>query len=213
MLGVVHRRLDGRDEPGNGDGDGGGQVGVFCLSILGDGNALHFLQGLALHIVRKSLSLLIPLLADGAVLTHAVGLPQLVLGLDGGVDVAYDGAGGVEVHLGLHAVNDALKDNAVFVHGDSHHGHVRLGKTGFFPGILAGRQGGGKAQAGFYGVVTQRLGFRGLGGFLRLGHAHHCGGTAACKAGHRQQQCQGQSNDFFHVGSSNIYKCIYGNSE
>ena len=74
----------------------------------------------------------------------------------------------------------------------------------FFSGIFAGRQGGGHTQAGFHGVVPQRLGFRGFGGFGGLGHPYHCGGTAAGEGSQGQKQGQGQSNDFFHVGSSNI---------
>ena len=63
-----------------GDGDGGGQIRVGGLAVLGDGDAADLRRGLAGDIGGKAGCLLIPLLADGAGFPHAVVVSQLVLG-------------------------------------------------------------------------------------------------------------------------------------
>ena len=208
MLGVGHGLLDPLQIAADGHGDGGGQVGVAGLAVLGDGDAGHLVDGLAHHIVGDGLGLLIPLFSDGASFPHAVVVPALVLGGHRGGEIGDELAGGVKVHLGLNGVDHAVVNHAVLAHGDGHQSDVGLGQAvalGGGAGTAAHR--GDEGKPGLYGLAGRGinrgggLGRRCLGGNSRgrgSRDGHHGGGAAAGQKPEAQRQGQGDRRESFH---------------
>ena len=205
MGGVGGSLFNGVQVSGNGDGHRSRQIGLARFAFLGHGNAADLVQGLAFHIVGQRLDLLVPFLADGTGLDHAVVAAQLVFGEHGGGQVGGDGAGGIKVDFGLDGVDDAVVDDPFIGDGHGHQFQVGLGDALLFRGgAFAARNIGAQVIAGF----DRSAGiFRGgyLGGFagrrsrlFRLGSRHHGGAAAGSQGARCQCAGQDQCKQFFH---------------
>ena len=64
MGGIGRSLLNRADVSSDGHGDGGGEVRAGGLALFANGNAFHLRDGLANHIVRQGLGLLVPLPAE-----------------------------------------------------------------------------------------------------------------------------------------------------
>ena len=205
MGGVGSGLLNGVQIAGDGDSDGGGQVGVGGLALLGHGDALDLLHSLALYVVGQGLGLLIPLLADGADLAHAIVAAQLIFGGYRGGQVGGDLSGGVKGGLCLDGVDHAGVDDPFVGDGNRYQINVGLAISVLTVGsALAVGQAGAHVETGFdrgirgaLGIFQHRLGGGG-GGFLGLRDGDHCGAAAGGQQAHGQRTGQDQCKQFLH---------------
>ena len=86
-------------------------------------------NGLAVAVVLKGLGLLEPLLADGGEVAHVVVVAEVGLGGPGRAGLSGELAGGVEVDLGLDAVEVDVGDGAVGSDGVGRRGGIVLGEA------------------------------------------------------------------------------------
>ena len=83
---------------------------VARIALLRDGDTSGLGHGLAGNIGSEGGGLLVPLLADGADLPHAVVGTQFILGGLRGGEVGGNGPGGVKIHVGRYRVDDHAGD-------------------------------------------------------------------------------------------------------
>ena len=104
-----------------------------------DADAGNLGHRLAAAVVLKERGLLIPLGLNLAGPAHVVLVVERGLGLPGGTVLGGQLAAGVEVYLGLHAVEVNVGDGAVGGQGEGARGHIDLGQAvGVGRGVRAG---------------------------------------------------------------------------